>query len=56
MKENVFSSLDFRTQPAPDSSKVLDPSKKNVQKSYTTTIHESTSTSKAKSTILQSIS
>ena len=57
MKENVYFFFgSIITQPSPDPSKVLDPSKKSVQKLSTTTVHESTSTSKAKSTILQSIS
>ena len=44
----------IRTQLAPDPSKVLDPSKKSVQKLSTSTVHESTTTFETKSTILQS--
>ena len=55
MQENVFFLGLISTQPAPDPAKVLEPSKKTIQKSLTT-VREFTSTYAAKSTILQSIS
>ena len=55
-KKCLFFLGSIRTQPAPDPSKVLDPSKKSVQKSPITTVRESTSTFTAKPIILQSIS